>query len=64
METHMEWNESYSEPLEAEYRRILEHEVEQQLQIEDLIRDKLIYLGDNGDYVYFCFDCVVKIKAH
>lgn len=48
------------DPQDAELRLILESEVEQQLQIDEFVRQKLIYLGDYGDWVYFCFDCLVK----
>ena len=49
----------YNPKLDDEYSFILCREVEQQLQFEDLINQKLIFIGDRGDEVYFCFECVV-----
>ena len=43
---------SYPDP---EYEKILYREVKQQLQLEDLIAHKLIYIGQNGDELYFLF---------
>ena len=49
------------DPLDAEYELILGKEVEQHLQFADLIEKKMIYLGNRGDYVYFCFECIVPV---
>jgi hypothetical protein len=41
-----------TDPIELEYQRLLEHEVDQQLKMEDLVR-KHALISDSGEAIIF-----------